>query len=115
VGEYLRVFPHVGFFLFLSAVVAEDDRFLIPLAIARVEMMIAIRKERVDGCRAYRPTPGDIRRACEEIQATWSPQERTKRARRMRVVCWKVPLIRLSDLDLVEPIDGERADLNDLS
>jgi hypothetical protein len=30
----------------------------------------------------------------------------------MRVVCWKVPLIRLSDLDLVEPIDGERADRN---
>jgi hypothetical protein len=33
----------------------------------------------------------------------------------MRVVCWKVPLIRLSDLDLVVPIDGERAELNDLS
>jgi hypothetical protein len=76
--------------------------------------MIAIRKERADGCLAYRPTPGEIRRACEEIQATWSPQERTKRARRMRAVCWKVPLIRLSDLDLdlVEPIGGERADGN---
>jgi hypothetical protein len=78
-------------------------------------MMIAIRKERADGCRAYRPTPGEIQQACEEIQATWSPQERSKRARRMRAVWWTVPLVRLSDLDLVEPIDGEWADRNDLS
>ncbi len=77
--------------------------------------MIAIRKKRADGCRAYRPTPGEIRRACDEIQATWSPQERTKRARGMHAVCWTLPLIRLSDLDLVEPIDGEWADWNNLS
>jgi len=77
--------------------------------------MIAIRKERADRGRVYMPTPGEIRRACEEIQATWSPQERTKRARGMRAVCWTAPLIRLSDLDLVEPIDGQRADRNDLS
>jgi hypothetical protein len=72
--------------------------------------MIAIRKRRADGCRAYRPTLGEIRRACEEIQATWSPKERTKRTRWICVVCWKVPLIRLAgltNLELVEPIDGE--------
>ena len=81
----------------------------------RVETMIAIRKTRADGCRAYRPTLGEIRRACEKIQATWSPQERSKRARRMRAVCWTVPLIRLAgltDLDLVEPIDGKWEDRN---
>ena len=78
-------------------------------------MMIAIREKRADGCHAYRPTREEIRRACEEIQATWSPQERNKRARRMCAVGWKAPLIRLSDLDLVEPIDGERADRSDFS
>ncbi len=77
--------------------------------------MIAIRKKRADGCRVYRPTPGEIRRACEAIQATWSPQERTKRARGMRAVCWTLPLIRLSDLEVVEPIDSEGADRNDRS
>ena len=69
--------------------------------------MIAIRKKRADGCCVYKPTREDIRRGCEEIQATWSPQERTKRARGMLAVYWTLPLIRLTDLDPVEPIDGD--------
>ena len=32
------------------------------------------------GLPAYMPTPVEIRRACLEIQATWSPQERYARA-----------------------------------
>jgi hypothetical protein len=67
--------------------------------------MIAIRKTRADGCCAYRPTREDIRRGCEEIQASWSPKERSKRARGMREVWWTVPLIRLADL--LEAIDAE--------
>jgi hypothetical protein len=43
--------------------------------------MIEIRKNRVLGRRVFEPTPKDIRRACEEIQATWSPRERAKRDR----------------------------------
>ena len=38
--------------------------------------MIAIRKnqELGLGCRVFEPTPKDIRRACDAIQATWSPR-----------------------------------------
>jgi len=41
--------------------------------------MIAMRKNRAFGRQVYDPTPTDIRRACERIQTTWSPRERTKR------------------------------------
>jgi hypothetical protein len=61
-----------------------------------VKNMIEMQKDQALGCRVYEPTPKDIRRACEEIQATWSPRERAKRA-----------MIRLSEL--VEVIDGARA------
>ena len=74
----------------------------------KVKNMIAIRKKRADGCCAYKPTREDIRRACEEIQATWSPRQRAKRNRGTRAALWTLPLIRLSDLD--EAIDGEWAD-----
>ena len=70
--------------------------------------MIAMRKSRALGCRVYEPTPKDIRRACEEIQVTWSPRERAKRDRGPRAAWWTPPMIRLSDL--VEAINGEWAD-----
>ncbi|MCL4203909.1 MAG: hypothetical protein KJ000_15510 [Pirellulaceae bacterium] len=70
--------------------------------------MIAMRKKPRDGCCVYKPTREDIRRGCEEIQATWSPQQRAKRNRRTRATFWTLPLIRLSDLD--EAFDGEWAD-----
>ena len=63
----------------------------------KVWNMIARRKNQASGRGGYEPTPKDVRRACEEIQATWSPRERAKRA-----------MIRLSEL--VEVINGERAD-----
>jgi hypothetical protein len=59
--------------------------------------MIETRKKQARGCRDYEPTPKDVRRACAEIQATWSPRERAQRA-----------TARLSEL--VEAIDGKRAD-----
>jgi hypothetical protein len=70
--------------------------------------MIAMRKNRALGCRVYEPTLKDIRRACEEIQATWSPRERTKRIRGPRAAWWIPPMIRLSDL--IEAVNEERAD-----
>lgn len=70
--------------------------------------MIEMRKNRVSGCRVYEPTPKDIRRACEEIQATWSPRERGKRDRGPRTPWWTPPMIRLSEL--VEAINGEWVD-----
>ena len=70
--------------------------------------MIAKRKNQALGSHVYKPTSKVIRRACEEIQATWSPRERAKRNRGPRAVRWTPPMIRLSDL--VEAIKGERAD-----
>ena len=67
--------------------------------------MIATRKNRALGCHVYEPTSKDIRQACEEIQATWSPRERAKRERGPRAAWWIPPMIRLSDL--VEAINGE--------
>jgi hypothetical protein len=70
--------------------------------------MIAMRRNQALGCRAYEPTPKDIRRACDEIQATWSPRQRAKRNRGPRAAWWTPPMIRLSDV--VEAMNGERAD-----
>lgn len=70
--------------------------------------MIETRKNRALGCRVDEPTPKDIRRACEEIQATWSPRERAKRDRGPRAPWWTPQMIRLSDL--VEAINGEWTD-----
>ena len=70
--------------------------------------MIAIRKHQALDCRAYEPTPKDIRQACEEIQAQWSPRERARRDRGPRATWWTPPLIRLSELD--ESLNGEWAD-----
>jgi hypothetical protein len=41
----------------------------------------------------YEPTPRDIRRACERIQAGWSEKERDKRAGRLRPVTWMPPSV----------------------
>lgn len=70
--------------------------------------MIAIRENQASRSRVYKPTPKDIRRACDEIQAKWSPRQRAKRARRPRAIWWTVPIIRVSDI--LEAINGERAD-----
>ena len=70
--------------------------------------MIVLRKNRAFGCRVYKPTPKDIQRACQEIQATWSPRRRVQRERGLRAPWWTPPMIRLSDV--VEAMNGERAD-----
>jgi hypothetical protein len=62
----------------------------------KVKKMIEMRNDQALGCHVYEPTPKDVRRGCKEIQATWSPRERAKRA-----------MIRLPEL--VEAIDGVRA------
>jgi hypothetical protein len=56
----------------------------------------------------YAPTPKEIRRACDEIQATWSPRERARRYRGPCAAGWTPPMIRMRDL--VEAINEERAD-----
>ena len=70
--------------------------------------MIAIRKHRTYDGRRDGPTPKEIRRACEEIQATWSPRERARRYRGPGAAGWTPPMIRL--WELVEAIKEERAD-----
>ena len=70
--------------------------------------MIARRENRELGCQVYEPTSKDIRQACEEIQATWSPRERAKRERGPRAARWIPPMIRLAFL--IEAIHGKRAD-----
>ena len=70
--------------------------------------MIAMQKNQPFGCRVYEPTPKDIRQACDEIQAKWSPRQRAKRDRGPRATWWTVPMIRVSDI--VEAMNGERVD-----
>lgn len=70
--------------------------------------MIAIRRKQESGGRVYEPTSKDIRRACEEIQATWSPRERVKRYRGPCAGWWIPPTIRLSGL--LESLHEEGAD-----
>jgi len=43
-------------------------------------IMFGMRKYQTLGSWVYEPTPLDIRRACAQIQATWSPRERIKRS-----------------------------------
>ena len=70
--------------------------------------MIAMRKKDIKGGKVYEPTPKDIRRACERIQATWSPRERAKRTGRPRKAWWTPPNIRVSSI--TEAICDERSD-----
>ena len=69
--------------------------------------MIAIRTNLTYEGRRYAPTPREIRQACEEIQATWSPRERARRYRGPRTAGWTPPMIRLRDV--VEAINEEEA------
>jgi len=69
--------------------------------------MIAIRTNLTHEGRRDGPTPTEIRRACEEIQATWSPQERARRYRGPCAAGWTPPMIRLRDL--VEALNEEGA------
>ncbi len=70
--------------------------------------MIAMRINDSFGFRLHDPSPKEIRRACDEIQATWSPQQRADRQRRPRATWWTVPMIRLADVQ--EALNGERSD-----
>jgi hypothetical protein len=70
--------------------------------------MIALRRNQALGSRVYEPTRKDIRRACDQIQAAWSPRERAKRYRGPCAAWWTPPSIRLSGLR--EAIDEEQAD-----
>lgn len=45
------------------------------------------------GHSPYEPTPRDIRRECQRIQAGWSDREREKRAGRLRPVTWMPPSV----------------------
>jgi hypothetical protein len=65
--------------------------------------MIAIENNQALGCMVYEPTREDIRRVSQEIQATWSPQERAKRNRGPRAAWWMPSAIRL--FTLVTPIN----------
>lgn len=59
----------------------------------------------------YRPSPQDIRQACERIQAGWTPHERDKRAGRSAKVGWVPPSINMSCMDDVsddDPIESHR-------
>jgi hypothetical protein len=71
--------------------------------------MVAIRRRRESGNRIYEPSPQDIRWACEQIQATWSPQERAKRYRGPCAPWWLPPSIRLAGL--LDTLNEEQADL----
>ena len=55
--------------------------------------MIAIRKHLTYEGRRDPPTPKEIRRSCEEIQATWSPRERARRYRGPGAAGWTPPMI----------------------
>ena len=50
--------------------------------------MITTREDKSLRCKAYAPTRKDIRKAREEIQATWSPRERAKRNTGPRTPWW---------------------------
>jgi hypothetical protein len=51
------------------------------------------------GCQPYEPSPSDIRRACEDIQAKWSERERKKRSGRPPDGWWLPPSVNLSNID----------------
>ena len=72
-----------------------------------VRNMIAIREHLPHEGPCYAPTPREIRRACDEIQATWSPRERARRYRGPRAAGWIPPIIRMRDF--VEALNEERA------
>jgi hypothetical protein len=61
--------------------------------------MMGTRKRIGRGYKPYQPSPADIRRACEHIQATWSDRERAKRAGRLPLTSlWIPPSVDWTDL-----------------
>lgn len=49
--------------------------------------------------RPYEPSPRDIRRACDDIQESWSERERKKRSgRRSGTSGWMPPSVKMSSL-----------------
>ena len=48
--------------------------------------------------KPYEPSVRDIHRECEQIQATWSPRERAKRAGRPAAGGWEPPNIKLANV-----------------
>ena len=60
--------------------------------------MISLQRTQASRIRNYQPTQEDIRWACEQIQATWSPRERAKRYRGSYEAWWMPPSFRLSGL-----------------
>lgn len=46
----------------------------------------------------FTPTPSQIRQACREIQARWTPVERARRAMASESPPWMIPIIPLADL-----------------
>ena len=70
--------------------------------------MIATRRNQPKICRAYEPTSRDIRRACERIQASWSPRERAKRAGCRRTSRWSPPNVCLAAI--VDAVNDDRAE-----
>ncbi len=60
--------------------------------------MIAMPRGQAVAGRGYLPTPAEIQRACEEIQATWSRKERRRRDLERRFARWTPPTVALPDL-----------------
>jgi hypothetical protein len=50
------------------------------------------------GYQPFDPSPKDIQRACRDIQSSWSPRERQKRAGRVPDAHWMPPCIHLAAL-----------------
>jgi len=56
------------------------------------------------------PTPRDIRRACERIQAGWSEREEDKRAGRLRASTWMPPSVDWNSL--TEAVNEDQENLS---
>jgi len=50
------------------------------------------------GCETSDPSPNDIRRACKDIQLSWSKRERQKRAGRVPDGPWMPPNVSWSTI-----------------
>ncbi len=70
--------------------------------------MIAMQRGQAVACKGYVPTPAEIQRVCEEIQATWSRRERQRRQVERGFARWTPPPVTLPDLR--EAVSDELAD-----
>lgn len=57
----------------------------------------------------YLPTPEEIARACAEIQASWTSQERADRWQGRKRVRWEFPLVAMREVFGDGRDDGEEA------